>query len=252
VPTSRDDEVVRPTRKSLDDLSIGVPELDVPLHTIDNDHLKEVQKVPLYAQSGGAEPIRKITDRVVFKYKSSNVRGAVTKLKESEVAVAVRESPQIGRWWAVAFGYRQADSGQRDFYARLPGSSDGLIPTEWDQRRLEAELANQWVERVRQIVRRLIRTCLLTGNDAIGEAAGHYVRARVTNGDEVYLTLGAGGIYNTRVIAVILDSVPGLSLEDWFIEPSVELAVEPDSGEVVWSALLPEESRALLLDDGPP
>jgi hypothetical protein len=128
VPTSRDDEIVRPTRKSLDDLAIQVPELDVPLHAIDNDHLKEVQKVPLYAQSGGAEPIRKIKDRVIFKYKSSNVRGAVTKLKESEVLVAVRESPQIGRWWAVAFGYRQDDSGQHDFYSRLPESSDCLIP----------------------------------------------------------------------------------------------------------------------------
>ena len=251
--TSRDDEVVRPTRKALEGLMVDVPEIDIPLHAIDNDHIKEVQKIPLYSRSGGAEPIRKISDRLVFKYKSSDVRGAVTRLKESEVPKAVRESPQIGRWWAVAFGYRRDDSAQHDFYSRLPTSTDSLLPTEWDERRLEAELANRWVEEVREVVRQLLRTCLLTEGDSISESvAGHYIRARVTNGDEVYLTLGTGGIYNPRVIAVILDSVPGLSLEDWFVEPSVELGVEPASGEVVWSALLPPESRDLVLGESSP
>jgi hypothetical protein len=231
----------------LTDLGLETPGIDVPLHTIDNAHLKEMQKVPLYAQSGGAEPIRKIKDRVVFKYKSSNVRAAVTKLKESEVASCVREFPQLGRWWAIAAGYRQEDSVQYDFYATLPTSSDSLMPTTWDERRLEVELANEWVSHVRATVRRLIRRCLTTGEPTGATAANHYIRAHVTDGDLCYLTLGTGGIYDQKVIAVILDAVPGVHAGDWFIEPSVELAVEPNSGEVIWSTVLPEEAREQLL-----
>jgi len=34
----------------------------------------------------------------------------------------------------------------------------------------------------------------------------------------MYLTLGTGGIYDPKVIA-ILDSVPRVTIDDWFIEP---------------------------------
>jgi len=249
VSTSRDDEIVRPTRKALTDLGLQIPIIDVPLHDIDDAHLKEMQKVPLYAQSGGAEPIRKIKDRVVFKYKSSNVRAAVTKLKESEVAACVRELPQLGRWWVLAAGYRKEDSGQHDFYAGLPEVSTSLMPTSWDEKRLEVELANEWVGHVRTTVRHVIRECLTTGEPTAARAANHYIRAHITNGDEVYLTLGTGGIYDTKVIAVILDSVPGVDAEAWFMEPSVELGVQSNSGEVIWSTMLPEETREQLLGE---
>jgi len=44
-----------------------------------------------------------------------------------------------------------------------------------------------------------------------------YILAQVTNGDEMYLTLGTGGIYDPKVIA-ILDSVPRVTIDDWFID----------------------------------
>ena len=77
----------------------------------------------------------------------------------------------------------------------------------------------------------------------------HYIRAQVTNGDEMYLTLGTGGIYDPKVIP-ILDSVPRVTIDDWFIEPSGTLGIEPQSGEVIWSAILPDETRQELRDEG--
>ena len=76
-----------------------------------------------------------------------------------------------------------------------------------------------------------------------------YILAQVTNGDEMYLTLGTGGIHDPKVIA-ILDSVPRVTIDDWFIEPSGTLGIEPQSGEVIWSAILPDETRQELRDEG--
>ncbi|GAB3035767.1 hypothetical protein [Mycobacterium bourgelatii] len=248
MPTS-DGEIVRPTRKALADLNIGVPPIETPLHDVDDPHVREMQKLPQYFESGGAEPIRKIRDRVVFKYKSSNVRAAVTRLAAVDLPTGFIELGRIGRWWIIAAGYRKKDSPNEDFYAQLPATSDGLLPTDWDYKRLSAELANRWVDVVSSTVRRLIKTSLETGKPAAATAVNHYIEARVSDGDEVYLTVGTGGVYDPKVIAVILDSVPGVAHEDWFIEPSVELGIQPSTGEVVWSTMLPTTTREQLLSD---
>ncbi|QQG99543.1 hypothetical protein HBE99_24075 [Mycobacteroides chelonae] len=155
----------------------------------------------------------------------------------------------LGRWWIGAAGYRQKDSPQRDFYEQLPTSSQGLLPTDWDRERLEAELALQWRKDVKTLVREMIVQSVRTGAETVATVANHYIRAKVTNGDEIYLTLGAGGIYDPKVIAVVLDSVPGVSIGDWFIEPSVTLAIECSSGEVVWSTMLSEETLQQLIEE---
>jgi hypothetical protein len=161
----------------------------------------------------------------------------------------VQPIPELGRWWIGAAGHRQADSGHHDFYSMLPTTSDALMPTRWDQDRLEAEVNLRWTIEVRDVVRSLIRLCLQSGNPQAGRAAGHYIRAQVTGGDEVYLTLGTGGIYDRNVIAVILDSVTRVSIDDWFIEPSGTLGITPESGEVIWSTMLPDETRREILGD---
>lgn len=247
--TSSDNEAVRPTRKSLDDLGIAVPLIDHPLHAIDDPHVRQMQKMPERALAGGAERILRIADRVWFKYKSSDVRAAVGRLKESEVAQCVLPIPGLGRWWIGAAGHRQADSGQHDFYSLLPTTSDALMPTRWDEERREAEVNLRWTIEVRDVVRSLIRLCLKSGNPETARAADHYIRAQVTEGDEIYLTLGSGGIYDRNVIAVILDSVPRVSIDDWFIEPSGTLGITPESGEVIWSTMLPNETRREILEE---
>ena len=160
---------------------------------------------------------------------------------------SVRPIPELGRWWIGAAGRRQADSGQHDFYALLPTSSESLLPTSWDADRLEAEVVLRWTVEVREVVRRLITMSLQTGELAVATVVDHYIRAQVTDGDEVYLTLGTGGIYDPKVIAVILDSVPRVSIDDWFIEPSGTLGIEPQTGEVIWSTMLPDETRQEFL-----
>ena len=250
-PTSSENEAVRPTRKSLDGLGIALPPIDQPLHEIDDQHVKEMQKMPERALAGGAERILRIADRVWLKYKSSDVRAAVGKLKESEVAECVMPIPQLGRWWIGAAGQRQADSGQHDFYALLPTSSYDLLPTRWDEDRLEAEVSLRWVAEVRREVRRLIAICLRQpGQPSTLTVVDHWISAQITDGDEIYLTLGTGGIYDPKVIAVILDSVPRVSVGDWFIEPSGTLGITPHSGEVVWSTMLPDETRREISEEG--
>jgi hypothetical protein len=248
VATSSEYEAVRPTRKSLGDLGLTIPPINEPLHEIDDKHVREMQKMPERVLVGGAERILRITDHVWFKYKSSDVRAAVGKLKESEVVRSVQPIPELGRWWIGAAGRRQADSGQHDFYELLPTSSDDLLPNDWDEDRLEAEVTLRWTIRVRRVVRELITLSLQSGSPMAATVVDHYIRARVTDGDEVYLTLGTGGIYDPKVIAVILDSVPRVSIDDWFTEPSGTLGIEPQSGEVVWSTILPDETRQELLE----
>jgi hypothetical protein len=122
------------------------------------------------------------------------------------------------------------------------------LPTRWDEDRLKAEVVLRWVIQVRDVVRRLITISLETGELAVATVVDHYIRAQVTNGDEVYLTLRTGGIYDPKVIAVIHDSVPRVSIDDWFVEPTGTLGIEPQSGEVVWSAMLPDETRQEFLE----
>ena len=105
----------------------------------------------------------------------------------------------------------------------------------------------RWTVEVGEVVRRLITMSLQTGELAVATVVDHYIRAQVTDGDEVYLTLGTGGIYDPKVIAVILDSVPRVSIDDWFIEPSGTLGIEPQTGEVIWSTMLPDETRQEFL-----
>lgn len=247
-----ENEAVRPTRAGLDGLGIEIPAIDQPLHGIDDKHVKEMQKIPERVSAGGAERILKITDRIWFKYKSGTVRAAVGKLTEPEVQESVRLIAGLGRWWIGAAGLRQDDSSQHDFYESLPTSSEGLLPNEWDRDRLDAEVALRWTTEVRNVVRRLITLSLRSGNQETATVEDHHVRAQVTNRDEMYLTLGTGGIYDPRVIAVILDSIPRVTVDDWFVEPSGTLGIEPQSGEVLWSAVLPDETRQELLDDAPP
>ena len=64
MPTSSDNEAVRPTRKSLDDLGIAIPPVAEALHEIDDQHVKEMQKMPERVLAGGADGFSAL--RIVF------------------------------------------------------------------------------------------------------------------------------------------------------------------------------------------
>ena len=63
------DQHVRPTKRGMDDLGIEMPEIDAPLHAIDQADIRGVQAIPKQLEAGGAKRLVGLKDRVWFKYK---------------------------------------------------------------------------------------------------------------------------------------------------------------------------------------
>lgn len=250
---------VRPTRHTLADLGQPLSDLGTPLDEVDHVVIKVAQTVPEQREAGGAERILALKDRVWFKVKVGDQRAVVTELADSERAEDY--APGVGNWWIGAAGRRQADSPQRDFYEAITRecttgktvSTVGLLPTEWDWKRLTAEQAIAWRREMKRIVIRLIAMSLMSGKLAVAEFQQHRIKAlvRADNGHEAYLAIIAEGIPNPEVFALLLDCVPGVSPEDWQPEPSSLAEMEPSQGEIIWSTLFPSEvaSAILALDD---
>lgn len=246
-----DSSPVRPTRPVLNSLGVAVPVADIPLHTIDHPIITKSQRLPEVVLAQGAERIACIRDRVWFKCKVPGARAAVTRLREVEVFPGLREVDDLlGRWWIGAAGVRQNDSGQHDFYAQLEddvdrnGSSIHLLPSDWDEKRVKLELAALFEYRLRSAVCKAIALAVQRGRAVRIVAAHHYIQVAVSGeeSDEAYLFVGAGGVYDPTIVAVMLASVPGVAPSDWQIEPSGrEHGADPRSGEVVFSTMLTAE-----------
>ena len=251
---------VRPTKRCLDDLDLPFPVLTAPLWQVPHDIVKRAQAIPQEVDAGGAERIRALDDRVWFKCKTSNRRAIVTRLSTSE-----REDRRIvtdlGEWWIGAAGFRQQDSAG-DFYKTIEaeairyGKGSGgastahLLPVAIDVDRLQAELAAQAVEAMRRVVVTLIARSLCEGKPYSAEFSGHRVTAhvRAADGSEAYLAIVAEGHWDPRILATILSSVPGISPESWQPEPSEVAGITPESGQIIWSTIIPPEVQAKLLD----
>ncbi|MCB1257014.1 MAG: hypothetical protein KDB26_07910 [Microthrixaceae bacterium] len=238
---------VRPTRRTLVNLDIPLPDLGIPLDEIDHAVVQTSQAVPEQRLAGGAERIVALKDRVWFKVKVGDQRAAVTELADGECSAHF--PPGIGNWWIGAAGRRQADSSQHDFYDSITRectsgktvSTSGLLPTEWDWKRLTAEQAIAWRREMRRVVVHLIALSIASGELEIIDFQGHRIKALVSGRDahEAYLAIIAEGIPNPEIFALLLDCVPGVSAEDWQPEPSPLAEMEPSSGEIIWSTLLP-------------
>lgn len=251
---------VRPTRRCLADLNAPLPDLGTPLDEVEDPVVWVAQTVPEQRDAGGAQRILALSDRVWFKVKTGYQRAVVTELAEEE---RPDEWPSgIGTWWIGAAGRRQADSPQHDFYEsiqreRTTGktvSTGRLLPTEWDWKRLTAEQVVAWRREMKRMVIRLIATSLTTGQVAVAEFKHHRIKAlvRADNGHEAYSAIIVEGIPDPEVFALLLDCVPGVSVDDWQAEPSPIAEMEPTTGEIIWSTLFPSEvARAILDLDGP-
>jgi hypothetical protein len=104
--------------------------------------IRKAQGLPAEVAAGAAERIFCLKDRVWFKIKIGQGRGAATELDPAAMAAA-HLGGYIGRGvadrWLGTIGMRQKDSAQRDFYAQLEtagSSSDHLLPTVEDVQRL--------------------------------------------------------------------------------------------------------------------
>ena len=246
---------VRPTKPCLTDLALALPDLGIPLNEIDDPIIVTAQTVPHQRDSGGAQRILSLSDRVWFKVKTGDQRAVVTELRGEDLPGAFL--PDVGAWWIGAAGHRQADSAQRDFYASIKRestsgktvSTEHLLPTDWDWRRLSAEQAVAWRREMKRMVVRLIAMSLTTGQLAVAEFRQHRIKAlvRADNGHEAYLAIIAEGIPDPDMFALLLDCVPGISPDNWQPEPSPLADMESSPGEIIWSTLFPSEVASAIL-----
>lgn len=257
-------EYVRPTKRALVDLGHAFPSLDVQLHLVDDVLLQKSQSLPDEVAAGGAERVRSLNDRVWFKVKTNDVRGAAGK---AETPAEFRSGPATDlpadAWWLVAAGHRQSDTKNRDFYARLHAeckraakgtsasvSSAHLEPVRDDYRRWQLENATLVVLVLQRKVREAIARAAQTGKIWRVGIGTFQIGALVKHVDgESYLAVAADGFWDAKMLAVLLDAVPGVQADDWQIEPSEVVGITPSSGQVIYSAIIPPDSLAEVLDE---
>lgn len=256
-------EHVRPTLRALTDLGRSLPPLDSELHLIDDVLLLKAQALPAEVAAGGAERIRALTDRVWFKVKTADLRGASGEAETPE-AFGPRTDADLpaAAWWLVAAGHRQDDTKNRDFYARLEAeceraakgtsavvSSAHLAPTSSDYRRWQLENIALVVVTLQRKVREAIARAAQTGKVWRVTIGTFQIGALVKHVDgESYLAVTADGFWDSKVLAVLLDAVPGVSADDWQIEPYEVIGITPTDGQIIYSAMIPADSLSQVLD----
>jgi hypothetical protein len=253
---------VRPTKRALADLHVGLPTLDKPLSELEHPLIVRAQAIPGLAASHAAERIRALTDRVWFKVKTGTWRGAAGDVRADvhDEARALLEADGAW-WWLSAAGPRQNDSPQHDFYARIAAEAHAggpntcstmfLLPERWDVRRLEAEIALALTTAVPPLVRRAAALSMRHG-DIRGFTAGPAdvrVRIRMLADGQVYLAIGSTGVTDPALFALLLSAFAGLTVDDWLPEPGPHLHVEPAPGEILWSTILSTEAQNALLTE---
>ncbi|WP_033340133.1 hypothetical protein [Catenuloplanes japonicus] len=251
---------VRPTKRALDDLGLAFPVLEQRLHRLAHPVVAHAQRIPAQVAAGGAERVASLGDRVWFKVKTGRHRAAVHRLDP-----AYEHQPEIvtegAWWWLGAAGTRKGDSDADDFYTRLAAecgragrgtgrsSSAHLLPRSVDVRRLRAELAVQVVARVRDLVCDLIARSLCDGKVWSAQMEKYEISALVrAQAGDAYLAIVAEGFIDDRILAVILDAVPGVDPDDWQTEPDGALGIQPGFGQIIRSAIIPPEYQAKIVD----
>ncbi|MGH3252584.1 MAG: hypothetical protein ACRDOI_41095 [Trebonia sp.] len=218
-----------------------------------------MQKTPDEVRAGGAEPIRSLSDRLWWKCKTAYLRAIVTKLAPAELAAL--GVPESAAWRGGAAGVRRDDSAS-DFYRKLqaealrhgrgtgrPGTSH-LLPQHVDADRLKAETAALAVEATHAVVLSLVAQSLLDGRAYTAILSEHLITAlvRADDGGEAYLAIAAEGFIQSRMIALILSAVPGISGSDWQAEPGGVSDIKPKGGQIIWSTLIPPDAQARILE----
>lgn len=250
---SAEAQSVRPTKVCIEALDLPKPPISVHLADLDHSLVKEAQRLPEVHAAGGVERILSLTDRMWFKVKTGRWRGAATRLREAELATSEPQT-RLAPWWLGIGGYRR-EGDLADFYASLAstadrdGSSDRWLPQAWDWKRLELEHIYAWEHEIRRIVRQLIARSLRDGYAYQAEFERYKVTALTrADGGETYLLIGTENVADPKVFAVILNAVPGIDSGSWLPEPQGVAGLQPESGEVIWSTILPTAVATQLLD----
>lgn len=51
------------------------------------------------------------------------------------------------------------------------------------------------------------------------------------------------------MLAVLLNAVPGVTTDDWQIEPSQVIGITPNASQIVYSTMIPADSLSQVLDE---
>lgn len=244
---------VRPTIRCLkDDLQISLPAVDAPLHQIAHPLMMRAQLIPEQAAAGSTERIKSLSDRwwLRVKIRGSGWRGAVT---AGDNVPQDLKDPCGDYWWLGAAGKRDEDS-KHDFYNTVASqaTSDWMLPTRPDAVRISVERAFADEIAIRARIRELLVKSLMSGKVWTAEYRGHTLSVLVRAPDgETFVSVGTTGIASPAVFAVLLDSVPGTTRDDWLPEPSRVAGFEPRSGEIIFSTVIDPKALADLCDQYP-
>lgn len=263
---------MRPTKRALDDIGEAFPTIDVELSEIDHPLVVKSQNLPPTVSARGGERVISLSDRVWFKVKVNDLRAVAARLSDEDLDAIQIDAP--ARWWLGAAGPRR-DGDHRDFYQSLAvelaryarGSSAKvnsarLLPQAVDRRRLLAESAFRIDARFRHLVVNAIARSALGGGacgvmldrDGIIE---HDLCAKVHAHDgESYLAISAEGFIDPRMIALVLNAVPGVDPGEWAAEPSGVDGVDPMPGQIIYSTIIPTGALDRIIElhqkDGSP
>lgn len=123
-------------------------------------------------------------------------------------------------------------------------------PSNWDWRRLSAELVATSAVRIGSIFRQSASKALRTGQVVVFPLGDRDVqlRVRVLDDGQAYIAIGFRTVIETDFMVLALGSMPGVKAEDWQVEPTSPLHLPLEPGEVIWSTLLSREALAWLLE----
>ncbi len=128
-------------------------------------------------------------------------------------------------------------------------SSVHLKPVQDDFRRWQLEAAAQTVIALKKMVREVIARSAQTGAAWECTVDQFQIKALLRNeGEEAYLALSATGFWDYKIVAILLSAVPGVDAEDWQVEPSEVMGIEPEAGQVIYSTLLTPKNLSDILE----
>jgi len=204
-------------------------------------------------QGATGQRIGSIDDRVFFKVKVQRWRGALWQNDPAQ--------------WLCAAGLREAGSPD-DFYEDLATRcvewrkrynqnnspprttntcSDPLLPTNLDQRRLDAEALAARAFAYKVGVPRLLRDALLTGVEQQDRIEGYVIAilAQQRGEEGVYVGIAIQGAVSENNYSVILERVPGTTIDDWQVDKMPHRDTRPN--ELVLSTMIEPEAVNDLL-----
>lgn len=95
-------------------------------------------------------------------------------------------------------------------------STDGLLPRWIDYRRWSAESTALAVTAMERLVRQAVVRSAHDGKLWTVTVGHHVIGALVRSADgESYLAITAEGYYDHKLVAVLLDAIPGVPKDDW-------------------------------------